>query len=134
MNYQVLRTEIDTDPLGRGYSGMTDQEIADDINTIYRTRENNILTSSQIYEATVVSEFQSASVEEKQYVRDIWGLGGDVDIGPGSKARNVYAQVFGVGSATVANLVDVTTEDVSRGVELNLGTVRESDVYKAKSL
>ena len=32
VDYQLLKTEIDTDPDTRGYSGMTDQQIADDLN------------------------------------------------------------------------------------------------------
>lgn len=33
---QVIKTEIDTDPLTRGYAPMTDQQVADDLNTLYR--------------------------------------------------------------------------------------------------
>ena len=33
---QALKTEINTDPLTRGYSGMTDLQIADDLNDEYR--------------------------------------------------------------------------------------------------
>ncbi len=31
-----IKAEIDSDPLTRGYSGMTDQQVADDMNTAYR--------------------------------------------------------------------------------------------------
>ncbi len=33
---QILKTEIDTDPLTRGYAGMTDLQIADDMNLFNR--------------------------------------------------------------------------------------------------
>jgi len=33
-----LKTEITTDPLSRGYSGMTNLEAANDMNTAYRTK------------------------------------------------------------------------------------------------
>lgn len=36
MSLQVLKDELTADPLGRGYSGMTDAEAADDLNTAYR--------------------------------------------------------------------------------------------------
>jgi hypothetical protein len=36
-NIDRLADEIANDPLGRGYSTMTDQEVADDLNTAYRT-------------------------------------------------------------------------------------------------
>jgi len=32
----ALKAEIDSDPLGRGYAGMTDRQVADDLNTFYR--------------------------------------------------------------------------------------------------
>jgi len=35
---EQLRQELNDDPLGRGYSGMTDQQAADDLNTVYRQR------------------------------------------------------------------------------------------------
>lgn len=35
-NTPVLKNEIDTDPLGRGYSGMSDVQVATDLNTEYR--------------------------------------------------------------------------------------------------
>ena len=38
MDYPALKAEIEGDPLTRGYAAMTDQEIADDMNTVYRTR------------------------------------------------------------------------------------------------
>ena len=31
---KILREEINTDPLGRGYSGMTDQQVADSLNSV----------------------------------------------------------------------------------------------------
>jgi len=37
MNYAALKREIETDPLGRGYAGMTDQQIADSLNVANRT-------------------------------------------------------------------------------------------------
>lgn len=35
-NLVALKSELDTDPLTRGYSGMSDQEAADDLNAAYR--------------------------------------------------------------------------------------------------
>ena len=36
MTSKALADEINIDPLGRGYSGMTDQQIADSLNTVDR--------------------------------------------------------------------------------------------------
>ncbi len=40
MNIAVLKTEIDTDPLVRGYAGMTDTQVADDINLVNRAKDH----------------------------------------------------------------------------------------------
>jgi hypothetical protein len=37
-----LKTEIDGDPLVRGYVGMTDLQVANDMNTLYRDADGNI--------------------------------------------------------------------------------------------
>ncbi len=38
MEFQLLKKEIETDPLGRGYSAMTPEQLAADLNTHYRQR------------------------------------------------------------------------------------------------
>lgn len=35
---EILKGEINSDPLTRGYSGMNDAQITDDLNTAYRER------------------------------------------------------------------------------------------------
>lgn len=42
MDYTILATELSSDPLTRGYSGMTDIEAAADLNTVYRPSTNVI--------------------------------------------------------------------------------------------
>ena len=39
--YTILENEISNDPLSRGYASMTDQEVADDLNTAYRTKPDH---------------------------------------------------------------------------------------------
>ncbi len=42
-----LRTELLTDPLVRGYSTMSDQEAADDLNTEYRSRDRTSMDPTE---------------------------------------------------------------------------------------
>ena len=42
MDYVALASEISLDPLLRGYSGMTNAQIADDLNTAYRPAEGGV--------------------------------------------------------------------------------------------
>jgi len=41
-NIKALADELRNDPLSRGYSSMTDQEAADDLNTAYRTQYRDV--------------------------------------------------------------------------------------------
>ena len=133
MDYQALWTEIGIDPLGRGYSAMTDPEIAIDLNSVYRTRTRNTLSSAEIYENIVVSEFQGKTDAQKVYIRDILGLGGDVQVGPDTKARQVMIAIFGAGSQTIAALASSLQEDISRASELGFGRVLAQDIETARA-
>ncbi len=42
MNIEKLKTEIDTDPLPRGYAAMTDAEVADDMNLVIWPAEGGV--------------------------------------------------------------------------------------------
>ncbi len=41
-NLEILTQELATDPEGRGYSGMTDVQAANDLNTEYRSRTDSV--------------------------------------------------------------------------------------------
>jgi hypothetical protein len=128
MNYQILYDEITNDPLGRGYSGMTDEDIATDLNTAYRTETRDTLSSAEIYENLDVVEFQEKSDAQKVYVRDILGLGDEVQVGPGTKARTVLISVFGPGSDTITALAAMLEVPISRAQEIGLWRVKVGHV------
>ena len=127
----LLAEEIQTDELGRGYAGMSHAEKAADMNTEYRTRILATLSSAQIYEATVSADFQGLNDAQKAYVRDVWGLGENVDVSPGSKARAVYVAIFGAESATITALQAMLTESITRGEEIEWGHVKVGHVQLA---
>lgn len=47
MGYAKLKEEHDTDPLGRGYADMTPQQVADDMNTAYRSKVSPLVATSR---------------------------------------------------------------------------------------
>ena len=132
MDYLVLWNEGRTDPLGRGYSGMTDREIAIDLNTVYRTRMRETLSSAEVYEAIEISEFQALGDVQKVYVRDILGLGDGIRVGSGTKARQMLINIFGAGSDTIAALADILSQNISRATELGLPRVYPHHVTLAR--
>jgi hypothetical protein len=126
-----LADELNTDPLARGYSGMTDAQAADDLNIVNRANWVD-LTSSQIFETISASEFQSLNQVGQGRVDRILGLGADIKTAPGSQARNELIAVFGGGSATITSLATVANQQRSRADELGLGFIFEGHVANAR--
>jgi len=135
MDYQALRTELDVDPLSRVYSGMTDGEAADDLNTAYRTDQLDRLEHTDISDAIDIGEWGVLSDEDQGKMSELLRIGGvSLNVGAGSFARNRIANLFGGGSQTVANLLLLATVNISRAQELGFGRVSWKDINKARSL
>ena len=130
MDIAALKSEIDSDPLARGYSAMSDEAVAADLNTVYRTRNKSSLTGDEMFQATDGSEF-TALTEHKEVS---WlSFCGRNSVDPFGSANVAFAQyIFGGGSTTVSNLNSLRTESVSRASELGLGSVRPGDVTQAR--
>ena len=72
---EILKNEIDTDPLTRSYSGMTDTQMADDLNTAYRERNLNRLDASTVFNAVDKAEYNALSDADKAMVWNILHIG-----------------------------------------------------------
>lgn len=118
MNIEGLLSELRTDPLARGYATMTDAALFTSLKTLNRTSEKTSLTGAQIYNAITPSEFTSATAANQVLVRDVIGLGGDIDISTGKNARTVLLNVFNAASATRAALSALVNKSISRAEEL----------------
>lgn len=132
MNYYVLRQELDNDPLTRGYSSMSDQEAANDLNTEYRTRNRVSMTPSEVYNCVVVSEWTALTDAQRAEIWDILHMGDPLN--PFGLERDRFVTIFGGGSTTIANLASARAESISRAEELGLGILLASDVLKARAL
>ena len=132
MNYQLLRDEIDTDPLARGYSGMDSQQIADDINIIYRERNRERMSPTEVFNTIVIADWTALTADEQRNIWDILHMGGDLD--PFGNEAIMFTSTFGAGSDTIIALADARIEDISRGTEIGVGPIRESDVNKALAI
>lgn len=127
-----LKSEIDADPLARGYSGMTNQQIADDLNVIARDNWVDI-SGGQFAEAVVQGDFSGLTAGEQTYVSGLFGCD-SIATAPGSNIRAAVINIFGNPSATLTNLIAVANQQVSRGSELGIGNVTEHDVQIAKGI
>ena len=59
MDYVALKAELDTDPLTRGYSGMTDQQVRDDLHTLYRDAPHN---PAALLDYMMKTEFRNSTI------------------------------------------------------------------------
>lgn len=131
MDYQALKTELTTDPLTRGYSTMSDLEAANDLNTVYRTRNVTAFSATEVLQAVDATEYAALEAAEKDV---FWGLMGMGTLNPWGVEASIFTQLFGGGSQTISDLQDMRVENISRADELGLGIVNEGDVNKARAL
>jgi len=126
---QTLRSELSDDPLTKGYSGMSDQEAADDINDVNRTVDRETVTSCQMQSEVVGTEHTALT----QAKRDVWIsiLCDSVSI-DNTNIRNQIKEIWGVGTATRSNLAALQTKTVSRATELGIGKVKIGDVQQGR--
>ena len=129
MDYQVLSNEIITDPLTRGYAGMTDQEVADDLNTIYRTRNRSSMTGKEVKDRIDTTEWSTRTDAQKQIVLALCNRD---DLDPFGIDAQIFQDEMAGATNTIAALNAYRVEDISRGEELGLGLVKDYDVYAAR--
>ncbi len=129
-NLIALRSELLTDPLARGYAGMTPTQVVTSLNTANRTRARTLIASYEVVNAIVPADW-SASQAERDRISFIVGAG-TVDAS-NANVRSAFLSVFAVGSQTRTNLAALQNETVSRATELALGEVHNGDVTAARS-
>ena len=114
----VRASELLEDPLGRGYSSMSDQEAADSLNVVNRTRIRASMSGDEFFQATDEAEFMGLTDAK----RALWlSFCARAAIDPGAAASTAFVKfIFGAGSATVSALATRRTEVVSRAIELGI--------------
>ncbi len=120
-----LKTEITDDPLARGYSGMSDEELADSLNTADRPRNRTSMSRSEILQAVVPAAYNALTGDD---LVAFWGLLSVENINPFGVEAEVMKQIFGTSSATVIALASARIETISRAQELEFGEVKAGHV------
>jgi hypothetical protein len=131
MDYRALKAEMDADPLGRGYAGMTDAQASASLNVANRTRVRNAMSASEVFQAISAAEFAAKTDAQRQLVLGILGFG---TVNPAGREAEVFVQVFGAGSQTIAALAAARQETVSRATEIGLEAVLPGDIAKTRAL
>ena len=137
-----LADELSVDPLGRGYSGMSDQAAADDLNSIYpspdtRTRNRISMTGDEIAQAADPTEYNALANGSGNSTDDQghWlVLCARETIDPFATANvQLVIAIFGAASATVTTLQALRVESITRAQELGLPVVKVGHVTVARN-
>jgi len=151
MNYQVLKDEVTNDPLGRSYSGMTDEVLTASLNAVDRTRTVPINSATILKWAATSSSGQdprilkleagelsaTKSIEAISKVALIVIKRGDVDFD--LNKTDVKDLVDALVSGGVLSTQDRTaleskaTENISRAKELGLPIVRPGEIQQVRA-
>ena len=129
MNLTALKAELTDDPLGRGYSGMSESEAAASLNAVNRNVNVEAVTGQEIFEATVPADYDALPAKDKPLYAIIVGLGTILVNGTNTKARLV---AMFAGTPTLSALAVLQKHLVSRAAELGLGHVGGGNVTQAR--
>ena len=133
----ALKIEITTDPRGRGFDGMTDQQVSDDLHLANISRNHTSLTGDEVFQATDSKEFNALDDGYANNTADVkshWlSLCGRAEIDPFAVANVQFlVSIFGNPSVTRTNLLAARVELIS-WVELNGIRVSRSSVEAARA-
>ena len=124
----MLKSEILTDPLGRGYATMSDREVADRSNINDRPRNRTSMTASEVYNAIDQGEWTALSAAVRAEIWDILHLD---EINPFGREAQRFASIFPNNGVTITALKAARVESISRAVELGLRSPMRPEYFKA---
>ena len=111
---------------------MSDSEAADDLNTMYRTISRIYVSGWEIFNNTDDIEYAVLTDAQKSSWDALCGVE-QVNTTSGiAKAKE--AELFGPGTNTRSNLIDLRNPAASRAKELGLGVVKVGHVEEARRL
>ena len=145
--FTILKEEIDSDPLGRGYDSMTNAEVTISLNTVNRTRLET-LSMQELREWTaenargfnIMSGITNVALTDQ--VRNLCYVADKLigtDDGQFSPGNALYVDMINnlVAANVISNadrtaLVTKATKSLSRATELGIGQVKEGHVQEAR--
>jgi hypothetical protein len=130
---QDIKDELDNDPLTRGYAGMTSVEVAEDLNTKYRSRIKASMSGDEIAQSVNSTEYEALTDTQKELLLTLTSRG-ELDPKSGGFAHMVLVDLFGAGSTTIASLSSNRNESISRAEEINITRIRPGEIEEARNL
>ena len=150
--FTILADELNNDPLGRGYAGMNDAAAAADINSVYRdvnypvdVDQLNLAIRESLKWTQYRERADLQTVEgtyDNQAMREFMDIFLTVSTATPIDLQSAYMTYVinamesegSMGPAAAQELREYGIQTVSRGTELEIGTVTEGDVQYARTL
>ncbi len=136
-DYQLLKTELETDPLLLGYVGAANDTVLTNlINAIPvlpdagQQKMRKETPTWEIFEAVVKSEYNTLSTNDKNLLRALLSMG-SVNI-QRPITRLVLGGMFGVGTGTRDNLKELQLIAISRAEFLGFPRVTAGDIERMR--
>lgn len=125
MDYTQLRNELETDPLGLGYSSLPsldNQADADLLNSLStgRTRNRTAMTGREFKNEWDDAEFSALTDTQKNL---LYSMAARDDLDPFGVDAQTVQDIFPGGGTTITALAAARVETISRATELGFGEV-----------
>jgi hypothetical protein len=132
-----IKTELDTDPLVRGYAGMDAVQAANSLNNTGspdgRTVIKDRISGADAFAATIDTEFDALTPADRTEWLQICAIS-ELEPHNAKPAASTVIRLFGGGSGTVTALQSLREEVISRGQEIGVGLVVPGDVENARAI
>ena len=89
-----LKQEIDNDPLGRGYAGMTDQQVAASLNASDRNVNKSLMEATEVLNAVDVTEWGALLPTQQDLFLKLLAIG---RLNPFGVEAPLVRNIFGAG-------------------------------------
>lgn len=123
----ILSDELANDPLARGYSGMTNEEVIVSLNV--KNRPGTSMSGREVMAEVDNDEYDALSAAKKG---QLLALTSGSDLDPFGFAANVIKDIFTPAPLTIAALAAARVSLISRATELGLGKLMAGPVGRAR--
>lgn len=130
---QLVQLRAFLDANAGTYGALDDQTAAETMNALTETRVKSSLSGSDVFSATVASEFDALTDAQRSEWLSLCSIE-NLNPADNTPARDTTVRIFGGGSATVTALQALRTESVSPAQFEGLPKVRADYVRIARSL
>ncbi|MHC4526417.1 MAG: hypothetical protein ACYS29_00960 [Planctomycetota bacterium] len=130
MDISALKAELLAGHPDTGAYDADDVIAAAELNAVNRSKNKSSMTGSEIINALDKTEYLALSDADTARVWQICHLG---TINPFGVEADLFINIFGGGSASIAALQDARKDDASRAVEIGLGVVFPTHVTSARA-